>query len=255
MLHLRRFNYHDEDGTDAELQTVEINKEIWFVAAAVCKILAIQNTSMAVASLEDDERMTYTLYRASKMREVNLVNESGLYTLIFKSRKPSARLFRQWVTKEVLPAIRREGFYGKVDGTGLPNFITRYKENFDKIEWGHFSVISELFICLYLEFEKLGFIIPERSPDGTLLMPDISVGQAFARYLRHTNSEYYGQHKKYWHTLNEDKEVEANQYPVDALGVFRRFVLDVWLPEYGEKYFRTRAPQALEYIRKLIRAA
>lgn len=91
-----------------------INNEPWFVATDVCRVLDITNNRDAVSRLDDDERMdgvgiTDTVGRKNY---ATLVNESGLYALIFQSRKPEAKAFRKWVTSEVLPAIRKKGYYG-----------------------------------------------------------------------------------------------------------------------------------------------
>jgi len=93
------------------IQVEVINNEPWFVAADICSALCLQNPTDRVKSLDDDERLTYVVDRSGQKREVNLVNESGLYNLIFQSRKPEAKAFRKWVTSEVLPQIRRTGSY------------------------------------------------------------------------------------------------------------------------------------------------
>ena len=80
----------------------------WFVAADVCAVLEIKNPSDAIKRLDDDERARFNL---ALQGDTNLINESGLYSLILRSRKASARTFRKWVTSEVLPAIRRTGAY------------------------------------------------------------------------------------------------------------------------------------------------
>lgn len=82
--------------------------EPWFVANDICKCLDIQNPSMAMKQLDDDERAKFNLGRQG---EANFVNEAGFYTLVLRSRKPEAKMFRRWVTHEVLPAIRRDGGY------------------------------------------------------------------------------------------------------------------------------------------------
>lgn len=64
-------------------------------------------------------------------RQVNLISESGLYALIFKSNKPSAKQFRKWVTKEVIPSIRKKGSYG-INRLETPNFIVRFNDNWDR---------------------------------------------------------------------------------------------------------------------------
>lgn len=80
----------------------------WFVAADVCAVLEIKNPSDAIKRLDDDERARFNL---ALQGDSNIINESGLYSLILRSRKASARTFRKWVTSEVLPAIRRTGAY------------------------------------------------------------------------------------------------------------------------------------------------
>lgn len=89
--------------------------EPWFVAKDVCAVLEIQNARDTLAkSLEDDEKGVEIVYTLGGPQEVATINESGLFALIFRSRKPQARLFRKWVTSEVLPAIRRTGQYQHV---------------------------------------------------------------------------------------------------------------------------------------------
>lgn len=95
------------------VRTITIDKEPWFVAADVCKVLGLENPSIAIQSLDEDERAKFNLGRCG---EANFVNESGLYTIILRCRDavksgsvPHA--FRKWVTGEVLPAIRKTGTY------------------------------------------------------------------------------------------------------------------------------------------------
>lgn len=84
----------------------------WFVAADVCAVLGIKNTSDALAkSLDSDEKGVEIIYTLGGQQKLNVVNESGLYSLILRSNKPEARKFRKWVTAEVLPSIRKTGQY------------------------------------------------------------------------------------------------------------------------------------------------
>lgn len=107
----------DMDGRP--LTTVQIDGKPWFLAKDVCEHLGIKNVSQAVngneesgaLGLADDEKLMYRIYISSKHREALFVNESGLYNLIFQSKKPEARQFTRWVTNEVLPTIRRTGSY------------------------------------------------------------------------------------------------------------------------------------------------
>ncbi len=93
------------------VRTVIQDREPWFVAADVCRILEISNVSDAVSRLEDDERTLVTTEGASNGLPVNAVNEYGVYSLVFTSRKPEAKAFKRWITREVLPSIRKTGSY------------------------------------------------------------------------------------------------------------------------------------------------
>lgn len=115
----------------------------WFVAADACRVLEIQNSRDAVSGLEDDERAmaaaVSTVGSAETTvgnadikipnRGLQIISESGLYALIFKSRKPEAKKFRKWVTSVVLPEIRKTGAYsppmpmGEVESVSLLAFV------------------------------------------------------------------------------------------------------------------------------------
>lgn len=90
-----------------ELRSVFINGEPWFIAADACRALDIGNTTDAIGRLDADERTLVS----NEGREINVVSEAGLYTLILGSRKPEAKAFKRWVTHEVLPALRKAGTY------------------------------------------------------------------------------------------------------------------------------------------------
>lgn len=253
-MQLQLYNYHSEEEQQMnDFRTVEIEGELWFVAKDVCDILGIKNSRDAVSSLDDDEKLVSVIPTSGQNRSVNLVNESGLYALIFRSNKPSAQKFRKWVTKEVIPSIRKKGYYGRIDRTQVPNFYLRYQGNLHKIDRNYFSVISELFVTLYAELEKYGYVIPDRGETDKQMMPDISVGITFSNFLKKSSSEFDGTHKTYLHSFPDGRDdVEARMYPIEALPVFRRFVFEKWIPENAQKYFKERDPLALEYLPKLL---
>jgi prophage antirepressor-like protein len=94
------------------VRTTYLLGQSWLVAQDVCSALRIRNYRDAVSSLDADERMESELPTPSRgFQKMILVNESGLYHLIFKSRKPEAQAFRKWVTQEVLPVLRKTGHY------------------------------------------------------------------------------------------------------------------------------------------------
>lgn len=131
----RVFNYA---GTN--IRALVLSDEPWFVAADVCSVLEIRNNRDALAGLDDDEKgvgITDTLGGPQKMA---IVNEPGLYSLIFRSRKAEAKSFKRWITHEVLPALRKVGKYAiaptvddRIPQT-LPEALRHYADSLDTIE-------------------------------------------------------------------------------------------------------------------------
>lgn len=99
------------NASNQQVRTVMIENEPYFVVKDVCAILDISNHIDALSRLDEDEKGRSVIPTQFGAKETNLVNESGLYHLIFQSRKPEAKAFRKWVTAEVLPALRRTGRY------------------------------------------------------------------------------------------------------------------------------------------------
>ena len=92
----------------------------WFVARDVCDVLEIQDVSSALRDFPSQEADTHTMQVRSangteQKRSLAIINEPGLYRLIFKSRKPEAESFKTWVFSEVLPSIRKTGKYDTRD--------------------------------------------------------------------------------------------------------------------------------------------
>jgi prophage antirepressor-like protein len=98
-----------------------------FVAKDVCAVLGHSSPTVAMAGLDEDEKYLRKVYPPERPDgvEVNVVSESGLYTLIIRSNKPQAKPFRKWVTSEVLPAIRKTGCYSVGSDEGLKRYRNR----------------------------------------------------------------------------------------------------------------------------------
>lgn len=94
-----------------DVRVIVINGEPWFVAADVANALDYRMASDMTRFLDDDERGTQIVRTPSGDQEMTVINESGLYSAILKSRKPEAKKFKKWVTSEVLPSIRKTGSY------------------------------------------------------------------------------------------------------------------------------------------------
>lgn len=88
-----------------------INGEPWWVAKDICEILEIKNSRRTLMLLDEDEKGVHTVNTLGGPQQVATINESGLYSLILRSRKAEAKAFKRWVTHEVLPSIRKTGSY------------------------------------------------------------------------------------------------------------------------------------------------
>lgn len=88
------------------------NGDPWFVAKDVCDVLEIANSRDAVADLDDDEKNTVVLNDGNRGNpNITTISESGFYSIALRSRKEVSKPFRRWVTREVLPSIRKTGKY------------------------------------------------------------------------------------------------------------------------------------------------
>lgn len=107
MNELQIFNYNGN-----EVRTIQKDGEPWWVLKDVCEILGISHVKDTVSRLEEDEvGQTEVIDRLGRTQTANIINESGLYSVILRSDKPEAKPFRKWVTAEVLPSIRKTGAY------------------------------------------------------------------------------------------------------------------------------------------------
>jgi prophage antirepressor-like protein len=105
------------DFTGQQVRAVLIGDEPWFVASDVCEALELAGRHRNfLRMLDDDEKGAHIVSTPGGAQQVQVVNESGLYSLIFKSRKAEAKRFKKWVTAEVLPAIRKHGRYSDDSG-------------------------------------------------------------------------------------------------------------------------------------------
>lgn len=95
-----------------EIRTIMINGEPWFVGNDCAKALGFKDPYSGVRkNVDDEDKQTCPVGSGAEMRNMNVINESGLYSLIFGSKLESAKKFKRWVTSEVLPQIRRTGSY------------------------------------------------------------------------------------------------------------------------------------------------
>lgn len=94
------------------VRTIQQNGEPWFVGKDVADILGYKDTSDAMKKHVDiEDKLTRRFADSGQNREMYIINESGLYSLILSSKMPKAKEFKRWVTSEVIPAIRKTGKY------------------------------------------------------------------------------------------------------------------------------------------------
>ena len=113
------------------IRTLVINNEPWFVAKDLCNAINISNYRDAIERLDEDEKGVALTDTLGGKQEMNIVSESGMYTLILRCRDAVKKgsiphRFRKWVTSEVLPQIRKTGSYSKTtvdQRTGLRNAV------------------------------------------------------------------------------------------------------------------------------------
>lgn len=108
-----------------EIRSLEINGEPYFVGNEIATILGYKNTRDALIKHVDKEdvKPDVAIHDGSQTRYMTIINESGLYSLIMSSKLPKAKLFKRWVTSEVLPSIRKNGSY-ELDTNGLMKQLT-----------------------------------------------------------------------------------------------------------------------------------
>ena len=94
-----------------EVRTITIENEPWFVARDVCNAIGLNNLSMALERIPESHKGVNPIDTLGGVQQMNTVDEPGLYRLILRSDKPQAEAFMEWITAEVLPAIRKSGGY------------------------------------------------------------------------------------------------------------------------------------------------
>ena len=99
------------------LRALAINGDPWFMAKDACVILGLGNVGQAILNLDDDEKGVTITDTLGGPQKTSIISESGLYSLILRSRKPEARKFKRWITHEVIPSIRKRGMYATPQAT------------------------------------------------------------------------------------------------------------------------------------------
>lgn len=95
-----------------EIRTLLIEDEVWFVGKDVAEALGYKDTSQAIRKhIDEEDKLTRQIDGSGQNRDMTIINESGLYSLILSSKLPQAKEFKRWVTNDILPSIRKNGGY------------------------------------------------------------------------------------------------------------------------------------------------
>lgn len=208
---LSTFNFEQ-----SSIRVIAVNNEPWFVAKDVCDTLGIKNPTQALENLDEDERAMFNIGLDQRVNfdnrvsEINIVSESGMYTLILRCRDAVKKgsvphRFRKWVTAEVLPQIRKTGRY-QVSERSQP------KEQ----EFTHNLKNSEAVDLAWLWFEAeqmvnfIGKITPALEVLGSHLAPTAhSIRAEYGSHIKHVGKLIY--------RLSVDADFEHNPRPMTEL--------------------------------------
>ncbi|WP_166705088.1 BRO family protein [Bacillus albus] len=142
-----------------QVRMVVKGEDVWFVAQDVCDVLGINKQRDAYSRLDEDERGSVVVDTLGGQQNVNAINESGLYSLILRSRKPQAKAFKKWVTGEVLPSIRKHGAYmtDQVLEQAVTNLdfaiglLTKLKEEKEKLAAAQQQIVQQQPLVTFAE--------------------------------------------------------------------------------------------------------
>ena len=239
------FNYKD-----TKIRTITIDWDIWFVAKDVCDILEIKNSRDALSSISDKMKMVLVwkeslvgLTDNPNVTQIAIISEPWMYKLVFKSRKPEAEKFSDWVVSEVLPTIRKTWSYWITKSLSpmMIRFSLNSKQNSSLGYWSMLNKMVELFA---LPLEHNWFELPDN------VIPDISTGILFNKFIK---EKWYNPEKickTYTHIYPDWRHINwVRQYPDSLYPLFTEWFQKEWLSKRCTKYLVERTDEmVLPYL-------
>ena len=135
---------------------VQSDNEIWFVLKDVCTVLEISDDKQVYERLDDDEREGYKIPTPGGMQTMRCITEAGLYHVILRSNSEKAKPFRRWVTHEVLPTLRQQGYYSTLPDEELLKMLNkRLEEKPDFIRLANVNKLNQHYLHKLKMTEKL----------------------------------------------------------------------------------------------------
>lgn len=216
---IKKFNFEK-----CAVRVILINCEPWWVLKDVCDVLGLSNPTVVASRLDDDEKSKIDPKPnlGSKSNEpVLIINEYGLYNVILRSDKPEAKAFSKWVTHEVIPSIRKKGYYGQMSKGVLMDLCKKHKVTPD--EYYQYATGSPYkFLPLQAKKEK-----------------------SYQRKIVKLENELYSYREingVYEYTIRE-VAAKSNLTEYDAWQAIHRFEKQGWKFEYKEILNKTRFTQ------------
>ena len=222
-----------ENAEFGKVRTANINGNAWFVGKDIANILGYSNTQKAIRDhVDDEDKLTERIVLSGQNREIIVINESGLYSLVLSSKLPTAKKFKRWVTSEILPTIRKTGGYVNNDDMFINTYLPFADETTKMLFKNTLNVIN-----------NQNKLISEQKNE---IVRKSNVIQGFAddtpnptkRKILNEVVRYGGNYQERWNVLY--KEFKAT-YGID---VSRRF------KNYGEKDERPKMKNKLDFVEK-----
>jgi hypothetical protein len=155
----------------------------------------------------------------------------------------------QWCSPKFAVAVSRwvrEWISGQYRSPGLPPHIQRYIANRSAIPVTHFSMLNEMIFALIAPLEAEGYSLPNE------MIPDISTGKMFCKWLRDKKDIDTDELPTYYHKYDDGRVVRAKLYPNNLLAEFRTYFYNEWMPNQSLRYFKERDPKAMEHLPKIL---
>jgi hypothetical protein len=221
------------------------------VANDVAKVLGYKDPANAVTRIvKPNNRSVCKLQTLDrKLRDVTVLEEAGIYQLIFSSKLAAAESFQQWVFSEVLPSIRKTGSYAPIQSLA-PFWYQRLllDQKTNTVPNGYFSIFREV-IPLVGDLEAAGYVLPDNA------VPDISVGLRWVAYLKTINIVVQDVARYYPHTYPDKRGVrDVYCYPESMLPAFRQWFREQYKTDHLYRYLKTKDKASLPAVDKVIHA-
>ncbi len=239
------------DYKNIKVRTVIIDGDIWFVAKDICDVLEISNSRDTISKLSDKMKLTLEgkesivgITDDVNTVRISLISEPWMYKLVFKSRKPEAEKFSDWVVSEVLPTIRKTWSYGTTKSLSpmMMRFSLNSKQNSSLWYWPMLNKMVELFA---LPLEHNWFELPDN------IIPDISTGILFNKYIKDKGYNPEKICKTYTHIYPDWRQIIwVRQYPDSLYPLFTEWFQKEWLSKRCAKYIIERTDKyVLPYLK------